>query len=152
MNKEELKQLILKSNKGTFHTMIWNKELKLLKKFEGQMKITKISKAIVRFGCQYDNLKAVQDKRENGELPEINQGLNGLEWLEYPIFLRGLKNNNVYLRVNLIPDTIIETKYYLNGNEVTKDEILKYCLASNFSNGKPLDVFNVNIDNIQEIN
>ena len=133
--------------------MVWNKELKLLKKYEGEnIKITKISKAIVRFGCQYDNLKNVINKRENGELPQDNQGLNGLEWLEYPIFLRGIKNNNTYLRVNLIPDTIIETKYYLNGNEVTKDEILQYCLASNFSNNKQIDVFNVNIENIQEIN
>ena len=132
--------------------MIWNKELKLLKKFEGQMKITKISKAIVRFGCEYDNLKNVINKRDNGELPEINQGLNGMEWIEYPLFLKGIKNGNTYLRVNLIPDTQIETHYYLNGNEVTKEEILQYCLASNFSNGQQIDVFNVNIENIQSIN
>ena len=97
MTAKDLQEMILKLPKGSFQKMIWSRELKLYKKFENQdIKITKVSEGTVRFGVEYDNMKAVQEKRENGELPQDNQGLNGMEWIFYPYLLKG-KNGKEFV-------------------------------------------------------
>ena len=152
MTAKDLQEMILKLPKGSFQKMIWSRELKLYKKFENQnIKITKVSEGTVRFGVEYDNMKAVQEKRENGELPQDNQGLNGMEWIFYPYLLKG-KNGKEYLRVNTIKGNPIKTKYFMNGEEITKEQAEEYCTANNFSKGgNPLEVFNVGIENIIQV-
>ena len=152
MNAKELQELILKLPKGSFQKMKWGRELKLYKKYEGQdIKITKVSEGNIRFGINYDNIKAVKEKRENGELPQENQGLNGLEWVYAPYILRNPKNGREYIRVSTIKDNPIKTRYFLNGEEITKEQAKEYCTASNFGSGNPLEVFNVGIENIIQV-
>ena len=148
MTALELQEKILNFKKGSFQKLQWERELKLYKKYENQdIKITKFSEGVVRFGIEYDNMKAVQEKRENGELPQDNQGLNGLEWLLYPYLLKNIKSGKVYVRVNTTGNKI-KTRYFMNGEEITKEVAEEYCTASNFSKGQAVEVFNVGIENI----
>lgn len=148
MTAKELQEKILKLRKGSFQKLSWGRELKLYKKYENEgIKITKISEGIVRFGVEYDNMKSVQQKRESGELPQDNQGLNGLEWILYPYLLKNPKTKKEYIRVNTTGNRI-RTRYFLNGKEISREVAEQYCTASNFSNGNPIEVFNVGIENI----
>lgn len=152
MNIENIKNNIQNNiRKGSFVKLKWQKVLTNYKTTPADIQVIKISQAVVRFGVQYDNLSKVQEKRENGTLPQENQGLNGMEWILYPYILKN-KNNNEFLRVYTVPNCKIESKYYLNGNEITKEEAQEYCTKANFSsNNTPLDCFNVKIENILEL-
>ena len=148
MTALELQEKILNLKKGSFQKLQWSKELKLYKKYENEdIKITKLSEGVVRFGIEYDNMKAIQEKRENGELPQDNQGLNGLEWTLYPYLLKNPKTNKEYIRVNTTGNKI-KTRYFLNGEEITKEVAEQYCTANNFSKGNPVEVFNIGVENI----
>ena len=151
MNLETVKEKIINAKKGVFQNLKWQKELQLYKKYQNEdIKIIKISEGTIRFGIEYDNIKAVQNKRENGELPQDNQGLNGVEWILYPYILKG--KNSIQLRVNTIKNCPIKSKYFMNGVEITKEQAQEYCTASNFgTHTNDLEVFNVKIDNIIEL-
>lgn len=151
MTAKELQEVILNLKKGSFQKLSWSRELKLYKKYEGQnIKITKVSEGVVRFGVEYDNMKSVQQKRENGELPQDNQGLNGLEWVLYPYLLKNPKTNKEYIRVNTTGNKI-KTRYFLNGEEISREVAEEYCTASNFSKGQAVEVFNIGIENITAV-
>lgn len=115
------------------------------KAFAGQV-ITKRSFAVVRFGVEYDHMKAVQLKRESGELPAQNAGLKWGEWEMFPYFIR--HNGSMYLRCNPSHNNPVTTEYYLNGVKVDKAQIENMCLASEFRKTEALDTFTVNVENV----
>ena len=43
---------------------------------------------------QYDNKASVKEARQNGDLPSENQGLKGMEWVEYPIVKKSVKKGH----------------------------------------------------------
>ena len=144
MKIDELKSKIHSYNKGSFRTMETCKPLKTLKS-QSAHSVMKISRRTVRLGCSYDNLKAVQTKRESGELPAVNQGLKWGEWLDdgYLITHKG----NTYLRVTSSPNKA-KTTYLIDGKVATEEEAKKLCLASEFRSGERPDVMNINIEHI----
>ena len=140
---------ILKSNvKGSFRSMTWEKELPVKKAFAGNV-IMKRSSGVVRLGIDYDNIKAVQEKRAIGSLPEVNAGLPWGTWKAFPYLIE--HKGNFYLRCAESKNNKIETQYFLNGRKVEKKDIENMCLKSAFTNHANMDVFNVNIENIISI-
>jgi len=85
-------------NKGANIFVTWERPVKLKKAYQG-MPFVKRTTMLCRIGCSYDNIAQVQEKRESGELPAVNAGLNGFEWIEFPSTLRHLKNGKTYLRL-----------------------------------------------------
>lgn len=146
MELNEIKTLIHSGNKGSFRVMETCKSLKT-RKTESAHSVVKVSRQTVRFGCRYDNLKAVQEKRESGELPETNAGLPWGEWLEegYLITHKG----NVYLRVTSSPNKP-KTTYLVDGKVATEEQARALCLKSEFHENTP-DCYNVKISNIVTI-
>ena len=140
---------ILKANvKGSFRSMTWEKELPVKKAFAGNV-IVKRSSGVVRLGIDYDNIKAVQEKRAIGNLPEVNAGLPWGTWKAFPYLIE--HKGNFYLRCAESKNNKIETQYFLNGRKVEKKDIENMCLKSAFTNHANMDVFNVNIENIISI-
>lgn len=149
MELTNIQNELSKIKKGTFVNMSWGKQLKTRKGIEDI--ITKESSGNVRLGINYDNMYTVKDKREIGELPESNQGLKGMQWIQFPYLLQG--KNSVHLRVYPTNNNPINAKYYKNGIEITRDEAKEYCLKSEFPNsigGMP-DCLNIKIENIKTI-
>ena len=145
MNYQNLKKIILAMSKGSFHSIVWERTMKTKKAFSGQT-ITKRSFAVVRFGVEYDHMKAVQMKRESGELPAQNAGLKWGQWEMFPYFIK--HNGCIYVRCNPSHNNPITTEYYLNGIKVDKAQIENMCLASEFRKTEALDTFTLNVENV----
>ena len=158
MNFETLKKVVLSGTKGAFRSIVWEREMKT-KKAYADYNIVKRSTAVVRFGVEYDNIKAVQEKRSTGELPAQNAGLQWGEWLLYPYFIK--HKGNIYLRCAtskvkrwrhnayfICYTGRIKSEYFLNGRKIDKAIIENMCLASEFRQTEKLDVFTINCENI----
>lgn len=149
MTINQVKEIISKDKKGTFRTACWQKECKLKKAYKADNSVYKISVGTVRLGVTYDNISNVQEKRENGELPEKNQGLPWGEWYEFPYIIK--YKNDFYLRLSLVKDNPIKSKYYINGTDTDYNSIENMLLASEKKSDKSVDVITVKIDNIQHL-
>jgi hypothetical protein len=131
-NKVEIESIkeTLKAKKGANLSVVFDRQLKTRK---GVMeKVTKVTRIVARGGVEYDNLGIVQEKRDNGELPSENAGLPWGEWVEYPLHIR--HKDVDYAR--FYPASGIGFKpqvtYYLDGLEVSKEQVQSLCLASEF--------------------
>lgn len=148
MRYNELEKMVMSFKKGTIRTVDYTKTLKTLKGCTDT--VTKETTLNARFGVQYDNINDVKVARENGELPEKNQGLPWGEWKNFPYFI-GHKETD-YIRLSLVNGTKISTKYYINGNETDKETVKSICLKSEFQeNDKPLEILTIKVDNIKAI-
>jgi hypothetical protein len=133
--------------RGQIATLDIERPVKMKKGYATAVKISTIQ---VRLGVGYDNIKAVQVKRDRGELPSDNQGLPWGEWV-IPNFLLE-HNGKQYLRCATINSKMrVEPRYYRDGKEVSIDVIRGEALSSEFSKRESLDVFNIKLENIVSI-
>lgn len=146
MNYNEVMNVIRAKGKGQFTSVTWQKELPTRKGITN--KITKTSKAVIRCGVEYDNTAAVKQGRADGTLPAENAGLKWGQWNEYPYTIS--HKGNDYLRCTTASNTKVQTQYFMDGNPVEKSQVEALCLKSAFS-GHEGNVFNLNMENIQEI-
>jgi hypothetical protein len=136
--------------KGQIVTLKTIRELKMKK---GAAAVKKISRFQARIGCNYDNLKAVKEKRAEGTLPAENQGLPFGEWL-VPNYV--IKSNGVlYFRCTAVHnDASVREATFVdeNGNVITKEVAMENALASEKTERDALDVFTIKVQNIVEVN
>lgn len=148
MKYEEIQELIGKYKKGQFFTITFSKNLPLLKQYKGLYSAKKVSKATVRIGVRYDNIRAVAEKRISGELPVQNAGL---PWGEWDIPGYTIKHNGkTYLRVSLVNGNPIKNTFYLDGKQTEPDILRVMCQKSAFSSGGSPDVLTIDIENIEK--
>ena len=133
------------SRRGQIITMITKRAMKVRK---GQDPIEKISRFQVRVGVSYDNIAAVKEKRESGELPKENKGLPWGEWEIYPYVIA--HKGERYIRCTAMNGFAGFVKYYRNSLEITEDEAKAACVASEFGD-KSGEVFNVKLSSIMEV-
>jgi hypothetical protein len=151
MEMMKIMQAITNGKGGQFRSITWERQLKAYKGLTDIVTKKTIASAL-RMGVAYDNKSAVIEKRENGELPSENQGLNGYKWIMFPYILESIKSGSLQLRVTTANNTKYESHYYLNGKEVSKEKLNGIALASELqSSGTMADVFNLKIENILEI-
>jgi hypothetical protein len=153
-NESEVKIMSIRevalAKKGTFATIEYAKEVKTLK----GCPVTITKKTIarnVRIGCEYDSLKAVKDAKgvkTTAEAHELNTGLRGFEWINFPTILQNKKGDK-FVRITTNSNTKFDTTYYANGIKVNKEDIEKYLPKS--SSGNMPVVMNINMDNINYI-
>ena len=144
MKFEKVMKKIEKIQKGSFHSMVWERQCKTKKAFSDNI-VTKRSYGTVRLGIDYDNMKAVQEKRANGELPEKNAGLTWGEWEVFPYIIK--HKESMYLRVATSGNKT-NTEYFLNGKKVSYEDVEIMLLASEKKNSSDNDVFTINCENI----
>ena len=138
MTFENLKKVVLSGAKGSFRSVLWERPMKTKKAFSNCV-ITKRTSAVVRFGVDYNNIKAVQEKRSNGELPNVNAGLPWGQWKMFPYFIE--HKGNMYLRCAISPKNKMQTEYFLNGRKVEKSVIEGMVLASELKGKENVDIF-----------
>lgn len=147
----EIKAIAL-NKKGQFGNIQYARPCKTLK---GAPEIIKTTKAYnVRIGAEYDALKTTLEAKgvENkAEAHKVNQGLNGMDWVVYPVILKSNKSGKEYIRLETAKNTHFETVYTVNGKEVQKNEIVQYLQASEKKSGEMPTVMNIGLENIQYI-
>lgn len=145
MNYELLKAVVLGKQRGSFRSLEWQSKLPLRKEYAGH-EVIKRTKGVVRFGIEYGHMQSVKDRRESVE----SSGTGELKWgkfILYPFFIS--HNDNVYLRVYRAFNTKFKVQYFLDGQQVKREDIEGMCLKSAFRNtDRPLDTFTVNIENV----
>ncbi len=140
-----------KAKKGQFCSALWIRPIETLKNktlLNRGLGETAIGKALIagktiqkvvqahgiRAGAGYDNLQAVKDKRETGELPAKNAGLDWAEWIDYPHHFKHKTKGQEYIRFSLTDKSSFGTKFLLDGNPVTRDEIKEFCQSGEVDN------------------
>jgi hypothetical protein len=152
MTEQELNETLANAPKGANLWVTWERPVKLKKAYQN-MPFTKKTTMLCRIGVAYDNKKQTQEGRENGELPAQNAGLNGFEWVEFPMTLRNLRNEKLYLRLESGTFKAKTTKeYFIDGQLVDFENWQHAVLAS--EKPKPREgqlTFNVCAENILAI-
>ena len=151
MTFSELKDFVLAGGRGTIYSIVFGRELQLRKEFAGNT-VVKVTFGSVRLGINYENTKAVAEKRASGELPPVNTGMKYGEWEVFPYFIKN--GDRRYLRCypNCSQSARMESRYFLNGKIVSKEEIQHMCLAKEFrSEDKQRIMFDIKVENIISI-
>lgn len=140
------------SKRGQFTALTWKRKCKTYKGVEDIIE-KETSAHTIRIGCSYDNLRTTIEGRENGTLPVVNAGLNGLEWKQYPILLVNPKTGKEFVRVELAENSKFVTTFYENSEVVEKNSILDKLTAAEKSScpGERPTVMNIPLDSIISI-
>jgi hypothetical protein len=141
------------SKKGTFATVEYSRPVKVKKGCPVEITKTTVARN-VRIGAQYDAMKSVQlakGVQTTAEAHELNTGLKGFEWVNYPTILKSTKTGANYVRVETNSNTRFESVYRVNGKEVNKADVEQYFLASEKSKGEMPVVMNIKMDSISYI-
>lgn len=141
------------SKKGTFATVGYSRPVKTKKGCPVEITKTTVARN-VRIGAQYDALKTVQLAKgvsTTAEAHELNTGLKGFEWVNYPTILKSTRTGDNYVRVETNSNTKFDTVYTVNGREVAKADVEQYFLASEKSKGEMPVVMNIKMDSISYI-
>ena len=143
----------LLNKKGQIATIKIRRPLKTRKEFS-KIKIIKESVMQIRCGINYDNINKVKEARYIGDLPAQNEGLSSnLIWSIYPYLLKNTKTNKSYFRFYTVNNNFVPSiKYILDKEEVTKDDIKQFVLASEISDHKgDKTCFNIEVNKIVEV-
>jgi hypothetical protein len=135
---------------GAMYRVIWRREAKQYKKFQ-EDKLEKVVSTIVRSGILYDNIKNVQEKRENNELPEVNAGLPWGKWIDPNRTIE--HKGNVYLRLYPVPNVTenqTTVSWFLNEEYKNKVDIIERLTAAE-QNDKKADCFTLKVENVKEL-
>lgn len=134
---------------GAVYRVAWRRGMKT-RKTAGDVACEKAVSALVRAGVDYDAQKAVQAKRETGELPAENQGLPWGEWADD---VKGtiLHKGKRYLRLYPHRGAIPLATFFLDGKEVSPDDVKPLCLASEFQDRADADCFTLGLDNLESL-
>ncbi len=124
---------------------------RLLKVRKGSPEIVKVSTFQCRVGVNYDNMSAVQQKREDGTLPEENAGLPYGKWVTFPYIIEN--KDTLYARFSAFKSNFIATALYsIDGVEIDRETAKRYALSNEFKDkSSSSDVFNVKVENIIKI-
>ena len=135
----------LLSRKGQIVTLTARRDVKLRAAYKTSV-AEKISTFQAQVGIEYDNKTSVQAKRVSGELPSENAGLPWGRWETYPYVIE--HNGKRYFRFYTVNNSFkVESRYFLDGQEVPKETLEPLALASEFSE-KERDCFVFPISNI----
>ena len=137
----------LLSRKGQIVTMLTERDCKVRKNKEP---IRKRSEFQCRVGVNYDNIQAVKDGRADGTKPAENAGLPWGEWALFPYIIT--HKGEYYFRCTTLNNGFRRAPIFTrNGTEITKEEAQIDCLASEFSEGEPSEVFNIKVSSLLEV-
>ena len=139
------------NKKGQFASAEWSRPCKTLKSCEHEI-VKKTIANNIRIGANYENLQTTKDGRADGTLPSENQGLKGLEWVNFPVILRNPKTSRYFIRLETTKNSKFKTQYFIDGRETTKAEIEHYLQASEKnSSGEMPTVMNIGFDTITSL-
>jgi hypothetical protein len=148
MQLDQVRTAVQTTPKGANIILEWVRPCKTRKGVQDA--ITKSVRMVGRIGVEYDNLKAVQEKRESGELPAENAGLPWGNWSEYPWLIEHKGQYYVRLYKGTSASVHPEAHFFRNGVEVEKESIAPLLLASELDDSKG-ETFTCKVENMTRI-
>lgn len=114
--------------RGQFTNVRFKSNVVLAAKFK-HLSIEKITLATVRAGIDFKNLSSVKEGIENGERGEIHP-LKWGSWKKFPYIIEHKGKEYVRLYPSLSKKHIPKVKYFLDGKEISKKDVLNYVTDS----------------------
>lgn len=144
----------LLSMKGQILTLQIARDCKMRKSVTSDP-VYKFSKIQVRVGIDYDNIAAVKEKRESGELPAENAGRAWGSYVPglFPYVIE--HKGQIYFHFSTLPNSTFKSEVHFmrNKKEITKEEVRAVCLASETEERETtLECFDLRVESIMEIN
>ena len=148
MELATVQNVLAMTPKGANIVLEWTRTVKTRKGVTDT--ILKSVRMVGRVGVEYDNFRAVQDKRDTGELPAENAGLPWGRWEVYPYLIE--HNGKRYVRLYNGTSKLIQPKaeFTLNGQPVKRDEIASKLLAIELAE-KSGDCFTCKVEDMTRI-
>jgi len=151
MELAQVNQVMEIAPKGANIVLEWTRNAKTRK---GAPQVRKMVRMVGRVGLTYDNIGAVKEKRENGELPKENQGLaEWAEWVKFPFLIKNKKSGQLYLR--LYKGTSAKNpphrQFIMDGQAVSFEAVEAHLLASEKGSHDNTDCFIVKIEDLTRI-
>jgi hypothetical protein len=142
----------LVNRKGQHVCVTWRRQLETRKGCT--LVIEKETRAYVRAGIDYANLKSVREGIAQGTREEVQPLPDWCEWIQFPFTLRHKSKGTEYVR--LYPSTFGNLKpsvrYYVNGLEARAEDVEPLCLAKEFRDRDDVPAcFMVKVDSISEV-
>lgn len=119
----------LKTRKGQHVSVEWSRTLKTRSGVTHV--ITKRTTAFVRAGIDYAKMASVKEAVASGEREEV-QSLPWGEWTEFPFIITHKGNDYVRLYPATFANLKPSVQYFLNGKQVSAEEVKPLCLSSEF--------------------
>jgi len=150
MELAQVQNVIETAPKGANIVLEWTRDAKTRK---GAPKVRKMVRCIGRIGVEYDNLKAVVEKRGNGELPSENQGETWWEWVHHPFLVRHKTTHQLYLRMykGTSKKTQPMRQFLVNGEATSFEAVETHLLSSEKRSNDTTDTFMVKIEDLTRI-
>ena len=147
-----VQRVVENTPKGANIVLEWKRQVKTFKGCDKA--IDKHVRMVGRVGIDYDNQAAVQEKRENGELPAQSQPIwhGAGEWAIFPFLIRHKKTGQMYLRLYNGTSTRVPVKveWHLDGDVVPYEQVEPFLLASE-KDGEKGDCFCCKVEDVLRI-
>ena len=151
MQLDHLKLAMAATPKGANIVLEWIRPAHVRKGISES--ILKSVRAVGRIGIEYDNVGAVQDKRDNGQLPSVNGGLpKGQEWELYPYLILCPKSGKHLLRLyHGTSASVKPSVQWLRYGQVVEFASIEASLLASEKQAKTGDCFTVNVEDITRL-
>jgi hypothetical protein len=135
---------LITQGKGQFVKVSFKSTKKPAAKFKGT-NLVKVSSGVFRSGIDFANLTSVKDGIANGERGEV-QSLPWGEWVSFPYLIA--HKGEQYVRLYPSVGHKVETKFFVNEVEVTKDEFNSFLTPSDAKPSEGVECFTIKASNI----
>lgn len=155
MNKQEIMNALNNVKSGTYQVVVYKTNL-TPNRYNKGCAITKVVRAVVRFGVQYSHLSELvaEDKaRKAAGLEPATHELKNAHWINK--YLIQHDNGNILLRITVSKGVFHKSRilgYYKDGQPISEAEARECTQASQWTpRNTPLLVFSKKIDDIISI-
>lgn len=157
MNEQEINQKLAKVHCGSFTTVVYRTALCTNKDHEG-VEVTKVVKAVARFGVNYSKMASVQKKAAAKAALGLAVSLDDkkLPWGIWKTRFLIENKGQLYVRLACPKNNILLAPkvlaYYANGQEITKEQAMEMTRPSEWTKKEEdLDVYVKKIEDIVSI-
>lgn len=155
MNEQQITKILEGIHCGSFTKVVYKTALHANKDHKG-VEVTKVVKAVVRFGVEYSHMESVKAKAAQKAALGIAVSLHTLPWGVWKSRFLIENKGQLYVRLAcpknnaLLKPVVIG--YYANGAEISKDEAMAMTRPSDWTQkDEDLDVYTKKIEDIISI-
>tara|TARA_R100000231_G_scaffold133034_1_gene105800 strand:+ start:952 stop:1476 length:525 start_codon:yes stop_codon:yes gene_type:complete len=132
---------VLNHRAGVFTTIVHMRYGKVRKAFQGQVDIRKaVIYKNARIGVNYENKADVIEGRANGSMPSVNTGRKWGEWMEGSDGKLIINKGTYHIAIDGF-GAKVESIWYMDGKEVTKEAVAPYLLSSETKEKEKVESF-----------
>ena len=145
---ENVKQCLQKFHNGAYITISWKTDITNAKSKKQGIEVYKITSGAVRLGINYAHTNYAKGQVTDGTTKRPSWFTH---MINYPkIVINNKDESKKYLQVFSTNAKTLKTKYYINGQEVTKQQAQEsgYALNSAFNKSNDIITYTLSLENI----